>query len=103
LPSGSISISPLSAFAASFIESTIFTYPVQRLVHAQDAIDLIVGRVRSFIDQVFGSNYYPGRAEAALQAASGDEALGKSIALQLAEALKRQHGLSGNALCRHRA
>src|SRR5260370_22897965 len=72
-------------------------------MHAEDAIDLLVGRIRSLIDQMFGTHYNTGRAKAALQSSCSDETLGKGIALKLAEAFKREDGLSQDALGRHRA
>src|SRR5438876_8795262 len=71
-------------------------------MHAQDAIDLVVGRVRGLIDQMLGTNYNSGRAEAALQSPGSDETVGEGVALKLAEAFKRQYGLSGDALRWHR-
>jgi hypothetical protein len=72
-------------------------------MHAQHAIDLIVRRVRSFIEQVLRSRDNAGRAEAALQASACDEAIGKQIALALAESFEREHMFSRHTFRRHRA
>src|SRR6185436_7960558 len=73
------------------------------MMHAQHAIDLIVGWIGTLVDEILRSNDDARRAEAALKPARGNETVGESFALELAEAFKRQHVFSRDILSRHRA
>src|SRR6185295_15681145 len=73
------------------------------MMHAQHAIDLVVGWIGTLVDEILCSNDDARRAKAALKSARGNETVGESIALELAEAFKRQHVLPRDILSRHRA
>src|ERR1041384_2719440 len=73
------------------------------MMHAQDSVDLIVRRIRTFIQKVLGAGYYARRAEAALQTTALDKTIGEGLTFKLAKAFQRQDGLTCNACGRHRA
>jgi hypothetical protein len=68
------------------------------MVHAEDAIDLIVGWIRTLLYEVFRAHNDTGRAEAALKPPGSDEAVGEGLAFKLAEPFERQNRLARNAV-----
>src|SRR5687767_9107947 len=72
------------------------------MMHAQDAVDLVVGRRGGLIQQVFGSHDDARRAKSALQTSPSDKAIHKGFALFIAEAFEREDALSCGVLGGHR-
>src|SRR5258708_6415693 len=63
-------------------------------MHAQHAVDLIVGRAGSLVQQILGADNDAGSAESALQATGSHEAIGKGVTFAFAEAFKGQDALA---------
>jgi hypothetical protein len=73
------------------------------MMHAQDAIDLVIGWVWGFVYQVLGSNDQAWSAESALQATAGDEAVRIYVSLARAESLESQNPFAVSRSRGHRA
>jgi hypothetical protein len=71
------------------------------MVHAQDAVDLIVSRFWRFVDEVFGAHDDTRSAKPALESSARDEAGCEHIAFAFAETFKRLDPLPGGGSGRH--
>jgi len=72
-------------------------------MHTEHTIDLVIGRVGRFVYEILGARDDAGRAEAALQAARGDEAIGEGFALKFREAFDGENIFARDFTGRYRA
>jgi len=67
------------------------------MMHAKDAVYLIVRRIGVTIYQVLCAHHDAWRAEATLQSTRIDKAVGKGVAFEFTETLESQYGFSDYA------